>query len=97
MKNNFFYWTMSRIQQDFGYFFHALHEKTGCRGRSCNLGKAITELVEASRQDGPEKVNDFVEVCKQNRELIQPLLLLSKNRDFAFEMVNILFRIFLGR
>ena len=61
------------------------------------MGKAITELVEASRQDGPEKVNDFVEVCKQNRELIQPLLLLSKNRDFAFEMVNILFRIFLGR
>ena len=65
---------------DFVYFCYVLQERTGCKGRRCNLVEMVKKMVEASRKDGAVKVNDFVEACEQNRELIQPLFLLSKNR-----------------
>ena len=65
---------------DFVYFCYVLQERTGCKGRRCNLEEMVKKMVEASRKDGSVKVNDFVEACEQNTELIQALFLLSKNR-----------------
>ena len=45
----------------------------------------------------PEKINDFVEIWKQNRELAQRLFLLFNNKETAFHLLYILFIMFIGR
>ena len=45
----------------------------------------------------PEKVNDFVEIWKQNRELAQRLFVLFNNKETAFYLLYVLFIMFIGR
>lgn len=45
----------------------------------------------------PEKINDFVEIWKQNRELAQRLFVLFNNKETAFHLLYVLFIMFIGR
>lgn len=54
-------------------------------------------LMYVSVRQVPEKVNDFVEIWKQNRELAQRLFVLFNNKETAFYLLYILFIMFIGR
>lgn len=54
-------------------------------------------LMYVSVRQVPEKVNDFVEIWKQNRELAQRLFVLFNNKETAFYLLYVLFIMFIGR
>ena len=55
------------------------------------------KLDQLKLKRGTEKVNGLCEICEQNRDMSQPLFLLFTNREQAFQILHILFAMFLGR
>ena len=46
---------------------------------------------------GTEKVNNLCDICEQNRDFLQPLFLLFTKTEQVFQILYILFAMFLGR
>ena len=82
---------------EFSNFVFLLHQRTGCVNQTCNLGLMAQKLDQLKLKRGIEKVNNLCGICKQNRDLWQLLFLLFTNREQAFQILFILFAMFLGR
>ena len=82
---------------EFSDFVFLLHQRTERVNQTCNLGLMAQKLDQLKLKRRTEKVTDLCEICEQNRELLQPLLLLFTNKEQAFQILYILFAMFLGR
>ena len=89
--------TSSTKIDEFSDFVFLLHQRTERVNQTGNLGLMAQKLDQLKLKRRTEKVTDLCEICEQNRDLLQPLLLLFTNKEQAFQILYILFAMFLGR
>ena len=87
----------TKIDEFSDFVFFLLPQRTERVNQTCNLGLMAQKLDQLKLKRRTEKVTDLCEICEQNRDLLQPLLLLFTNKEQAFQILYILFAMFLGR